>query len=291
LTHEQTRAAPREDRYRVLMATRANLSPIFLMFPDNGRFAERVAATIAQPAALGYTDDAEVRHRVWRVTAPAAIAAFSATLAGTRAYIADGHHRYAVALRSAKEHGPDGAWTHGYFTPMGAPGLLVLPYHRILSQGPALAAARKALKDLFLLSDAPSAGAAAAAAANSTMPYAFAIAEAGGGALVAEALPEAQDLVPADTPACLAALDAIFVHQVLLPRLLNVPEEAVRYAHALNEVEASLAERSCRLALLMRPTPPRQIAEVADARHSMPTKSTFFHPKLPSGLVIHPLAI
>jgi hypothetical protein len=108
---------------------------------------------------------------------------------------------------------------------------------------------------------------------------------------VAEALPEAQDLLPAATPACLAALDAFFAHQVLLPRLLAVPEEAVSYVHALEAVEASLAQRSGRLALFMRPTPPRQIAEVADARQSMPTKSTFFHPKLPSGLVIHPLAI
>jgi uncharacterized protein (DUF1015 family) len=290
LPHEQTRAAPREDRYRVLMATRANFSPIFLMFPDSGRFAERVAATIVEPAAVSYTDDAEVRHRVWRVTAPAAIAAFGATLAGTRAYIADGHHRYAVALRCGRERGPDAAWTCGYFTPMEAPGLLVLPYHRVLSQGPALQEVRKALEGLFLLSDAPDAAAAASAAANSTMPYAFGIAQSGGGALVAEALPEAQDLVPSDTPACLAALDAFFAHQVLLPRLLAVPEEAVRYVHALEEVEASLAQRSSRLALLMRPTPPRQIAEVADARQSMPTKSTFFHPKLPSGLVIHPLA-
>ena len=147
LPHEQTRSAPREDRYRLLMATRANFSPIFLMFADKGRFAERVAATIGQPAALIYTDDADVRHRVWRVAEPAAIAAFSATLAQARAYIADGHHRYAAALRYRAEFGPEGAWTYGYLTPMGAPGLLVLPYHRILSQGPALAEVRKALKD------------------------------------------------------------------------------------------------------------------------------------------------
>jgi hypothetical protein len=174
---------------------------------------------------------------------------------------------------------------------MGAPGLLVLPYHRILSQGPALAEARKALKDLFLLSDAPSVAAAASAAANSTMPYAFALAEAGSGALVAEALPEAEDLVPRGTPASLAALDAFFVHQVVLPRLLAVPDDAVRYVHSLEEAEEALARRSCRLALLMRPTPPRQIVEVAEAHQSMPSKSTFFYPKLPSGLVIHPLAI
>jgi uncharacterized protein (DUF1015 family) len=291
LTHEQTRAAPREDRYRLVMATRANFSPIFLMFADTGgRFAERVAATIAGPAALTCKDDSQIRHRVWRVDGPAAIASFAATLAEAPAYIADGHHRFAAALKCGAELGDAGAWTYGYFTPMGAPGLLVLPYHRILAQGPSLAEARKALKDLFLLSDAPSVAAAAQAAANSTMPYAFALAEAGSGALVAEALPEAEDLLPAGTPACLGALDAFFVHQVVLPRLLAVPDDAVRYVHSLEEAEEALARRSCRLALLMRPTPARQIVEVAEARQSMPAKSTFFHPKLPSGLVIHPLA-
>lgn len=291
LPHEQTRSGPREDRFRLLMATRANFSPIFLMFADTGRFAERVAATIGEPAALAYTDDAGVRHRVWRVAQPAAIAAFAATLAESRAYIADGHHRYAAALRCRRERGPDGAWTCGYFTPMEAPGLLVLPYHRLLRQGPALAEARKAFSGLFLLSEAASLAEAAAAAAHSTMPYSFALAEAGGGALVAEALPEAEDLVPEGTPACLRALDPFFVHEVVLPRLLEVPDEAVRYVHSLAEAEQALAQRTSPLALLMRPTPPRQIVSVAEARESMPAKSTFFHPKLPSGLVIHPLAI
>jgi uncharacterized protein (DUF1015 family) len=291
LPHEQTRRGPREDRYRLLLATRANFSPIFLMFADNGRFAERVAATIAEPCLLACTDDAGVRHRVWRVAQPAAVAAFAATLAEKRAYIADGHHRYAAALRCREEQGSEGAWTYGYFTPMAAPGLLVLPYHRILLQAPALEEARKALRPLFLLGEAASAAEAARAAAHSTMPYAFALAEVGGGALVAEALPEAEDLLPAGTPACLGALDSFFVQQVVLPRLLTVPDDAVRYVHSLAAAEESLAERRCRMALLMRPTSPRQIVDVAEARESMPAKSTYFHPKLPSGLVIHPLAI
>jgi len=291
LPHEQTRSAPREDRYRLLRATRANFSPIFLMFPDSGRFAARVASVIDKPAALSCAADAGVRHRLWRVTEPATLAAFSTILALTRAYIADGHHRYATALRYRDEVGPEGAWTFGYFTPMGAPALLVLPYHRILSQGPTLDEARRALKGLFRLSDASSVAAAAAAVARSTLPYAFALAESGAGALVAEALPEALDLVPADTPACLGVLDAFFVHRVVLPRLLSIPEDAVRYVHSLAEAEEAVRSRTCRLAMLMRPTPVRQIVDVAEARESMPAKSTFFHPKLPSGLVIHPLAV
>jgi uncharacterized protein (DUF1015 family) len=289
LPHEHTRKAARDDRFRVLTATRANFSPIFMMFADgSGRFAAAAASVKARPADVTYTDDGGVAHRLWRVTDEDAVAQFAAALK-TRAYIADGHHRYATALRYRHEFGPQGAWTLGYFTPMEAPGLVVLPYHRILSEGPALAEARRALANGFLLSESEGPATAARQAAHSTMPYAFALVEPGQGALVAEALPEAEDLLPETDPPSLRALDTYFLHQAVLKRLLAVPDEAVSYVHSLAEAEEAVEQRRCRLAVLMRSTPVRQIVAVAEARESMPAKSTFFHPKLPSGLVIHPL--
>jgi uncharacterized protein (DUF1015 family) len=108
---------------------------------------------------------------------------------------------------------------------------------------------------------------------------------------VAEALPEGEALLPADAPASLRALDAYFLHRVVLSSLLRVPEEAVDYVHSQAEAEEAVAAGACRLAVLMRPTPVAQIVAVADARESMPAKSTYFHPKVPSGLVIHPLVV
>jgi uncharacterized protein (DUF1015 family) len=90
-------------------------------------------------------------------------------------------------------------------------------------------------------------------------------------------------------PPCLRALDTYLLHHAVLGPLLGVPEAAVSYVHSLDEAEEAVALGSCRLAVLMRATPIRQIVDVADAGESMPAKSTFFHPKLPSGLVIHPL--
>jgi uncharacterized protein (DUF1015 family) len=230
-----------------------------------------------------------VRHRLWRVADAAAVRELQAILGAARAYIADGHHRYATALRYRDEVGPDGAWTLGYFTPLESPGLVILPYHRILSRAPGLDAARRALEGRFLLSDAPDAAAAARDAAHSTMPYAFGLAAPGGGALVAEALPEAEDLLPPEATPSLRVLDAYFLHQAVLPALLGVGDDAVRYVHSLGEAEEALAAGQCALAVLLRPTPVRHVVDVAEARESMPAKSTFFHPKLPSGLVIHPL--
>jgi uncharacterized protein (DUF1015 family) len=290
LPHEHTRKVAKEDRWRVLLATRANFSPIFLMFPDPaGRFMAEAKAAAAAPAALHYTDDGGVKHRLWRLTAEPSVRSFVSLLAGVKAFIADGHHRYATALRYRDAVGPDGAFTLGYFTPMDAPGLVIEPYHRILSQGPSPEGARAALAGKFLLSDAHDAAAAARAVAHSTMPYAFAFAWPEGGALVAEALPEAEDLLAPTTPPSLRALDTCFLHEAVLRPLLGVADEAVSYVHSLAEAEEAVAGKTCRLAVLLRGTPARQIVAVAEAGESMPAKSTFFHPKLPSGLVIHPL--
>ena len=290
LPHEHTRAAAKEDRWRVLNATRANFSPIFLMFPDPGAaFATLALEAIGRPPAAQYTDDGGVGHRLWRVEEAGLAGRFQSLLGGVRSYIADGHHRHATALRCRDAVGPDGAWTLGYFTPIEAPGLVVQPYHRILAEGPSLDEAEGRLASGFRLERLPDVAGAVSAVAASPAPYAFALAEPGKGALVAEAEAGSEGLLSPGAPACLRALDTYFLHHAVLGPLLGVPDTAVSYVHSQAEAEDALAKGSCRLAVLMRATPVRQIVDVADAGESMPAKSTFFHPKLPSGLVIHPL--
>jgi uncharacterized protein (DUF1015 family) len=292
LPHEHTRAAAKEDRWRVLLATRANFSPIFLMFPDpQRRFGTLALEAMALPPQAFYTDDGGVAHRLWRMSDQATISRFQALLAGPKAYIADGHHRHATALRYRDANGPDGAWTFGYFTPMGVPGLLVEPYHRILSEGPSLDQAAQKLGSRFRVTRAPDVAQAAAGAASSKAGYAFALAEPGHGALVVEAKSGAAKLLDSAAAPSLRALDTYFLHHAVLGPLLGVPDTAVSYVHSLAEAQASVAAGACRLAVLMRATPVEQIVDVAEAGESMPAKSTFFHPKLPSGLVIHPLAV
>ena len=291
LPHEQTRKAAREDRWRLLQTTRVNFSPIFMMFPDpGGRFGALMAASAGPAPLVRFTDDGAVEHRLWRVDEPERIAEWQAFLAALPAYIADGHHRHATALRWRDENGPEGAWTLGCLTPLEDAGLVVLPYHRILSEGPSLAEAGPRLSGHFEISRAADPASAARAVAASSARWAFALAEPGRGALVAQAKPEAESLLPADAPACLRALDPFLLHHGVLGPLLGIPDTAVSYVHSLAEAEEAVATGTCRLAALLRGTPVRQIVDVADAGESMPAKSTFFHPKLPSGLVIHPLA-
>lgn len=291
LPHEHTRAAAKEDRWRVLNATKANFSPIFLMFPDaKARFATLVAEAASRLPVAQVTDDGHVGHRLWRLSDPALVGALQELIGGVKCYIADGHHRHATALRYRDAHGPEGAWTFGYFTPMDAPGLLVLPYHRILSEGPSIDQAAELLRrEGFRVSRRENPTLAAASAAGSRARYAFALAEPGGAALLAEAPEAAEALLPAEAASCLKALDTFFLHRAVLSPILGVPDAAVSYVHSQAEAEQALASRSCRLAVLMRATPVQHIVDVAEASESMPAKSTFFHPKLPSGLVIHPL--
>jgi uncharacterized protein (DUF1015 family) len=291
LPHEHTRKAAKEDRWKLLQTTRVNFSPIFMMFPDpQGRFAALAADATARTPLAQFTDDGGVAHRLWRIDDEAGIAAWQSFLGNIPAYIADGHHRHATALRWRDEHGPEGAWTLGYLTALEDPGLLVLPYHRILSEGPSLDEAEPRLAGHFEVSRAPDPASAARAVAASKARWAFALAEPGHGALVAESKPEAESLLPAGAPACLRALDPYLLHHGVLQPLLGIPDSAVSYVHSLAEAEEAVAAATCRLAALLRGTPVQQIVDVADAGESMPAKSTFFHPKLPSGLVIHPLA-
>ena len=291
--HEHTRAAAKEDRWRVLNATKANFSPIFLMFPDPAsRFTDLALGAMSARPIAQYTDDGGVGHRVWRIADAAVVERFRSLLAGVPSYIADGHHRHATALRYRDANGPDGAWTLGYFTPMEAPGLLVLPYHRVLSEGPTVSDAQAKLRAAgFRVSTRESVASAVASAGASTAPWAFALAEPGGAALLVEADASAAGLLPADAPPSLRALDTYFLHQAVLGPVLGVPAAAVEYVHSQAEAEEALERGRCRLAVLMRATPVKQIVAVADASESMPAKSTFFHPKLPSGLVIHPLVV
>jgi uncharacterized protein (DUF1015 family) len=290
LPHEQTRKAAKEDRWRLLKTTRANFSPIFLMVPDPaGRFSALAAEAVAQPPLATFTDDARVAHRLWRLDEVGRIEEWRSLLEGTPAYIADGHHRHATALRWRDENGRDGAWTLGCFTALDDPGLLVLPYHRILAKGPSLVEATRRLETHFEVSPASDPASAAEAVARSRARWAFALAEPGHGALVAQAKASAESLLPEDAPACLRALDPYLLHQGVLEPLLGIPDDAVSYVHSLGEASEAVEKGTCRLAALLRGTPVQQIVDVADAGESMPAKSTFFHPKLPSGLVIHPL--
>lgn len=286
--HEKTRGPAKEDRFSVLKATKANFSPIFLFFADAFGFAKAAArAKETHPVLATYTDDDGVAHTIWAVMKPDDAQALVAGASRGPSYIADGHHRYATAQRYLNEVGPEGATTYGYFCPSDE-GLLVLPYHRILFNAPTPAEVTTRLEGKYLLSPVASFERAAKEVANSTLPFAFAICWSDGEAIVCESAPGVEDELPQEAPQCLKDLDTYFLHEVGFKHLgLNDPK--VEFVHSLADARSELKAHPGAAAILMRATPLRQIAAVADAAESMPPKSTFFHPKIPSALLVHPL--
>jgi uncharacterized protein (DUF1015 family) len=234
-----------------------------------------------------YTDDDSVAHTLWAITKAEDIAALTQPAASAPSYIADGHHRYATAQRYLRDVGPEGAVTYGYFCP-NDDGLLVLPYHRILFNAPSPDEVLKRLEGKYLLKPVEGAEAAAREVANSTLPFAFAILWPDGKAIVCESAPGVEDELPKEAPPCLKDLDTYFLHQAGFGHM-GITEPKVEFVHSLADARTELAAHPGAAAILMRATPLRHIAAVADATESMPPKSTFFHPKIPSGLLVHPL--
>jgi len=286
--HEKTRGPAKEDRFSVLKATTSNFSPIFFFFEDKGAFAKAAkAAREGHPVLANYTDDDGVAHTLWAIRKAEDVEALTRTAGSGPSYIADGHHRYATAQRYLKEVGPEGGFTYGYFCPNDS-GLLVLPYHRIVFDAPSPAEVRARLHRRYLLEEVNSPDQAAREVANSTLAFAFGLCWPDGKGIVCESAPGVEDDLPAQAAKSLKALDTYFLHQVAFKHL-GLADPKVEFVHSLADAKAELKLHPDAVAVLMRATRLRQIAAVADESESMPPKSTFFHPKIPSGILIHPL--
>jgi uncharacterized protein (DUF1015 family) len=311
LPHEQTLAAPREDRYRLLRATGVNTSPVVGLYDDDSRRAAAVLARLATGTpAIDVCDDDEVRHRLWVVEAEgpnAADVAELVTIASAHTVtIADGHHRYETALRyrderrmsRSCEEDPAFDYLLMLFLETTAEPLTVLATHRIVRSigDDGAARLRERLTELFSLRPA--------SRAELIDRFGSGVGEGGGGRLglwtrgggaILEARREAfQPLLPRGGPA-LRDLDVVLLGAAL-ENLLEIDQAAVAtgeriaYTKSASEAITAVDERwaDADAAFLLEPTPVRSIVEVAREGDLMPQKSTYFYPKALTGLVINP---
>jgi len=297
--HERTHPGPLEDRLRLTRATRANLSPIFALHSDPDGSASRVLTTIvAGDPWSEASDDEGTVHRVWRVADPEAIAALQATLAGAELLIADGHHRYETARAYAEEIGGEGP--HRYvlmcLVALEDPGLAVFPIHRLVAgltpdRQEALAAALRRDFDVHevaregLVPDSGGPLRLGYLDAHFRRPFQLALRDQ---AIADTALPH--------KPQPYRRLDTAVLEALVLKGALGMTEEDIAHLNGLGyaadtaEALRLLEEGAFDAGFFMRPTPVSQVREVAAAGETMPPKSTFFYPKLATGLVFNPLA-
>ncbi|MEO5939391.1 MAG: DUF1015 domain-containing protein [Candidatus Limnocylindrales bacterium] len=313
LPHERTLAAPREDRYRLLRATGVNTSPVVGLYDDPSGRAGAILATLTRgPAAADVRDDDGTRHRLWVIEAdgPAAasVAELLAIAAAKPVTIADGHHRYETALRyrderrmsRSCEEDPAFDYLLMLFLETTAEPLTVLPTHRLVTGlgDDGVARLRDRLDELFgvvpadrdVLLAAFGGRADAAGGAGRIGLWTRA-----GGAILTADRAAFEPLLPPGGQA-VRALDVVLLGAAL-EHLAGIDPAAIAAGgRVLFDKSASAAidavdEAHDRVdaAFLLEPTPVASIAAVSAEGDVMPQKSTYFHPKALTGLVINPL--
>ena len=298
--HERTHPGPKEDRLRLTRATRANLSPIFTLFPDRDDSAERAMAHVAaeEPFAVATDPDGTI-NRLWRSPDADVIAELQMALADAELLIADGHHRYETARVYADEVGGDGDHTYVLMLlcSLSDPGLLVFPTHRLLDGLKDDSAKQQAIRNV-LLRDFEVEELAAASQLEPPgddgrvafgymdsfhrKPYRVTLRDQ---AIADRAL--------VGMPAPYRRLDTAVLEALVLRGALGMSEDDIshlrglrysnRLADAIEQVESGGADAG----FFLRATPVEQVREVAAAGESMPPKSTYFFPKVPTGLVFN----
>jgi len=300
--HERTLAGPKVDRLELTRATKANLSQVFMLFDDpKGQGQRWLQAQAKGKATVDIKLSDGVRHRLWVVSKPAALKAFTSFMAKRPAYIADGHHRYETMLAYAAEaKGVKGAKASMVaFAPVQSPGMVVLPTHRMLYglrnfSGEALltklakAFEAKDQKDLASLVEA-----LAKLEQGKKPEIGFGLALASGFKLLTfkKGIAPAS-LIKEKRSAAYKGLDVALLQSVILEAMLGMTAESIAakanldYTKSAEEAAQGVARGTHQAAFILNPTRIAQVRDVADAKDVMPQKSTYFLPKLLTGLVL-----
>ncbi len=309
LPHEQTFGGPKEDRLQLLRAIRTNTSPVFLIYRDRERQIGTLLAqaAVAEPAAEVAADDGQ-RHTLWRVDDPAATAALISAFGSETLYVADGHHRYETALGYRDECRKAATqWTgeepeNFVFVALAAaadPGLLVLPIHRVTAAEGPLQAVLQRLGKLFVIERVSSLETLATRISELGVEvpgFGLVSAESDNVFLLTVADREAIDsLMPKEQSASWRRLGYAIANYAILQHGLALEEARMSDYNTLwftedaGDATKDVREGPGRYAVLMNPVPVGGVLDVADAGERMPQKSTFFYPKMPTGLVFNPL--
>jgi uncharacterized protein (DUF1015 family) len=293
--HERTHPGPKEDRLRLTRATRANLSPIFSLYSDPaGRAWGALARATEGVEPFGETRDPDgTVNRLWRVGDPEAIAVATGALEDAELLIADGHHRYETARVYAQEQGTDAAgWVLMCLVALEDPGLTVFPTHRLVKgrgqeRYEELAAVLRrdfAIEETTEEELAPPQGPGPLELgyldSHFRRPFRLRL--------------EATDEPPGLTGP-LRDLDVAVLEARLLKGVLGLTDDDISHLHDFGyardrrQAIELVTSGAFDVAFLVRPTPVEQVREVAAAGQSMPPKSTYFFPKVPTGLVLNPL--
>lgn len=319
--HEQTHSNAKEDRYQLMSRCRANLSPIFGIYPDaKNRAQEILEAAIEDRTPLVAKEPNGVEHRMWKVSDVDAISNATAILGSASVYIADGHHRYETSCRIRDEDRKAGkTCTSDYammmFISMHDPGLAVLPTHRLF-RGLDAISSNQLIDKVGKAFEFEVVGAGAELCEEVWQSIQIEDQQGTLGLycraddtwllarLSVEGLELMERLAP-DKSERWRGLGVSLLHRMLIEELLGQNDlPASKYVHEIEEVVDGIrngdsAGRDAtgqagtgapfELVALVMPASVEDVKEISEQGLRMPAKSTYFYPKLLSGLVINPL--
>ena len=326
LPHEETFSGPKEDRLALMKATGTQLSPIFGMHPDReGRASDMVRGIMSSRAAdmtctLVETNGTEVLHEVWRIEDEQTIAAYADALAGEDIFIADGHHRYNTAVNYLNwletHHGP-GATDHParrtmfVLVSMSDPGLVIGPTHRVrggmadYTPDAFIEASAGYLQIDPTVNDPRQIEAEMAKVEARNEAHVFGIIDMATGLCWTATTVDADPLLDqfetrseAWRSLDVGIIQHLIVDEICVPNLNAGEPVRWSFPHSIDEVLAigkgqqtgsAGGDGRPQLAIIVRPTPLDAVREVCLAGELMPQKSTFFFPKLATGLTLHRL--
>ena len=305
LPHEYTRDEDKRDRLALMEACNANFSPIMCLYRDAQRRLSRVyQRALSEPPLVDFSDIGEQGYRMWKIDDPGQTREIREAMSSRPLYIADGHHRYETALTYRDlmvSSGPGGAQAGDEafnFVMMGLidfddPGLMVLPYHRVVGGlGDAtLTQVRNELREFFGVEPFPGGDQleleeflGTIAWLGKDRPVIGLLDSSRGGAQLLVLRRE----VDLDAWGPIARSEAwILEEQVLRPILGDSLAQRVNYIHDGHEAEQGVRSGEYQLGFFLKPFPMGLFETIMNLGERLPPKSTFFYPKLATGLVIN----
>lgn len=305
LPHERTLSRPKEDRLNLLRATNANFESIMALVedPEGGLYQALEAVTEGRPIA-DFNGDDQQRHTLWKVEDSSTVATLSGFVAPQPVFIADGHHRYETSVAYAKETGALGtdrpeAFLLTTLLSFADPGLVLLPTHRLVRGTPSEATTSlfRHLEEFFDVHEEDLAdleGRLRVAVANQPV-FGMVLPSGTVFRVTARDASRLDANLPADLHPSLRKLDVILLQHLVLDRVLGIPAAEVAttdrlaYTRDAKEAYQRVHNGEFDVALLLGRPPVEAVRDVSLAGEVMPQKSTFFYPKLLSGLVLRRL--
>jgi uncharacterized protein (DUF1015 family) len=302
--HELTHSGPKRDRFSLLKATRTLFSQIFALYDDSDGQIAPIFETLRQfQAIFEFSEPNNGQSRIWRISDQQTIERLQVAMAGRSLYIADGHHRYETCLSyrdSLKESGlsvPGAEFTTMACVSMSDPGLAILPTHRCVRtpQDTPPHVFLERVSRLFELRPMPGLKALLEALGSTAGRGILGMFEPSSGFSSLELSPRAPSR-PTSCPAYSQDwhdLDVSVLHCRLLRECAGFPEDglfdtpAVLYSHSPEECVRRVAQGDYHAAFFVRPVTLDSMKRIVSQREKMPPKSTFFYPKLMSGLFLY----